>query len=62
MVGDAVFGLGEIAVLIVGFTFPVLMMFQAEQLARPVSAVPLVLLFGLILRDSWWRERVDPHA
>ena len=44
-----VFSLGDIVILVLAFTFPVLMM--VRMAALPVSAVPLLLLFGLILRD-----------
>ena len=49
---NPVFSLGEVFILILGFTFPLLMMIQMDQFAPPVSAVPLLLLFGLILRDA----------
>jgi hypothetical protein len=52
IVTDPVFSLGELVILILGFTFPVLMMIEIDQFAPPVSAVPLLLLFGLILRDA----------
>lgn len=51
-VTNPVFSLGEVAILVLGLTFPVLMMIKAGQTALPVSAVALSLLFGLILRDS----------
>jgi hypothetical protein len=52
MLTRPVFSLGEIAILIFGFTFPLPVLMKIGQFALPVSAVPLLLLFGLILRDA----------
>jgi hypothetical protein len=52
MVVNPVFSLGEVAILVLGYGFPLLMMMKIGHVALPVSAVPLVLLFGLILRDG----------
>ncbi len=52
MAAGAVFGLGEVVVLVLGFTFPLLMMARVGQVVPPVSAVALLLLFGLILREA----------
>lgn len=49
---DPAFALGEIVILLVAFCSPVLMMLKTDQAALPVSAVPLMLLFGLVLRES----------
>ena len=62
MVANPVFGLGEVVVLVLGFTFPLLMMARTGPLAPPVSAVPLLLLFGLILRDAGRQPRSGPRA
>ena len=43
------FSLGEVVILIAAFTFPILMMLKMDAL--PVSAVPLLLLFGMMVRD-----------
>ena len=60
MVINPVFSLSEVVILILGFTFPLLMMIEADQFALPVSAVPLLLLFGLILRDV--RQVAEVHG
>jgi hypothetical protein len=46
--GDAKFTLAEIAILVLAFIFPSLMV--TDRINLPVSAVPLLLLFGMILR------------
>ena len=51
LVVDPVFSLGEVVILVVGFTFPVLMMLKLDQFRVPVSTVPLLLLLGLIVRS-----------
>jgi hypothetical protein len=45
---DADFTLAEIAILVLAFIFPALMV--TDLINLPVSAVPLLLLFGMILR------------
>jgi hypothetical protein len=57
MVTNPVFSLGEVGILILGYIFPLLMLMKMKPAALPVSAVPLVLLFGLILRDA---RRAEP--
>jgi hypothetical protein len=52
MVVNPVFNLTEVAILILGFTFPLLMMTATDRFDPPVSAVPLLLLFGLIVKDA----------
>jgi hypothetical protein len=47
----ATFSLFEVLILMLAFIFPALMLMS--DLNLPVSTVPLMLLFGLIL----WRER-----
>ena len=48
MEDNAEFTLAEIAILILAFIFPSLMV--TDLITLPVSAVPLLLLFGMILR------------
>ncbi len=52
LVVNPVFTLGEIIVLTVGFTFPLLMMIKSDLSALPISAIPLFLLFRLTLRGD----------
>ena len=49
--GSATFNLAEILILVLAVVFPALML--VDGLNAPVSSVPLVLLFGLIL----WHEK-----
>jgi hypothetical protein len=51
MRATAAFSLAEVLILLLAFTFPLVM--TAAGISAPVSAVPLVLLFGLIL----WHAR-----
>ena len=65
IVVDPIFSLGDIVILILGFTFPVLMMLKLDRLDLPVSFVPLSLLFGLIVRDAGivtsWQHAQTPQ-
>jgi hypothetical protein len=51
MLTNPVFSLGEVVILVLGLVFPLAMMAQTHGFTPPVSAVPLLLLFGLILRE-----------